>query len=153
MSKGILYDATLCIGCKMCEKGCAERNGLPYDDTIAAESQAVRTQIHSRSEQRRQIHAPPVHELRGSQLRFRLSRRRISQDRRRSGHLRRSRCMGCRYCMLACPFFVPEVRMGQDLPAGPQVRHVLRTAWPRACKPPAPMPAPPAPPNLANAMN
>jgi len=35
MSKGILYDATLCIGCKLCEKGCAERNGLPYDDTIA----------------------------------------------------------------------------------------------------------------------
>ena len=37
MSKGILYDATLCIGCKMCEKACAEHHGLPYDDNIAAE--------------------------------------------------------------------------------------------------------------------
>src|SRR6516225_4478596 len=37
MSKGILYDATLCIGCKMCEKACAEHNGLPYSDNIAAE--------------------------------------------------------------------------------------------------------------------
>ena len=37
MSKGILYDATLCIDCKLCEKGCAERNGLPYNDAIAAE--------------------------------------------------------------------------------------------------------------------
>jgi Fe-S-cluster-containing dehydrogenase component len=38
MSKGILYDATLCIGCKMCEKACAEHNGLAYDDSIAAEA-------------------------------------------------------------------------------------------------------------------
>jgi formate dehydrogenase iron-sulfur subunit len=37
MSKAILYDATLCIGCKACEQGCAERNKLPYNDAIAAE--------------------------------------------------------------------------------------------------------------------
>jgi ferredoxin len=35
MSKGILYDATLCIGCKQCEQACATENGLPYDDRIA----------------------------------------------------------------------------------------------------------------------
>ena len=34
---GILYDATLCIGCKACEQACAERNKLPYDDAIAAD--------------------------------------------------------------------------------------------------------------------
>ena len=37
MSKGILYDATVCIGCKLCEKACAERNDLPYNDSIAGE--------------------------------------------------------------------------------------------------------------------
>ena len=37
MSKGILYDATVRIGCKLSEKACAERNGLPYDDAIANE--------------------------------------------------------------------------------------------------------------------
>ena len=37
MSKAILYDSTLCIGCKACEGACAERWGLPYDDKIAAE--------------------------------------------------------------------------------------------------------------------
>src|ERR1700757_2933214 len=36
MSKGILYDATLCIGCKMCEQACAEHNGLRYDDPVGA---------------------------------------------------------------------------------------------------------------------
>ena len=38
MSYGILYDATLCIGCKQCEQGCATENGLPYDDTIAEQN-------------------------------------------------------------------------------------------------------------------
>src|ERR1035441_5828604 len=37
MSRAILYDSTLCIGCKACEGACAERWGLPYDDKIAAE--------------------------------------------------------------------------------------------------------------------
>lgn len=37
MSKAILYDATLCIDCKLCEQACAERNKLPYNEAIAAE--------------------------------------------------------------------------------------------------------------------
>ena len=37
MSKALLYDATLCIGCKQCEQGCADHNKLAYDDKIAAE--------------------------------------------------------------------------------------------------------------------
>ena len=37
MSKALLYDATLCIGCKQCEGACAEQNKLPYDDKVAAE--------------------------------------------------------------------------------------------------------------------
>jgi len=38
MPKAILYDSTLCIGCKACEGACADRWRLPYDDKIAAES-------------------------------------------------------------------------------------------------------------------
>jgi Fe-S-cluster-containing hydrogenase component 2 len=38
MSKALLYDATMCIGCKQCEQACAQQNKLPYDDTVAAES-------------------------------------------------------------------------------------------------------------------
>ena len=39
MSKALLYDATMCIGCKQCEAACAEKNKLPYNDAIAAEGQ------------------------------------------------------------------------------------------------------------------
>jgi len=38
MSKALLYDATMCIGCKQCEQACAGQNKLPYDDKVAAES-------------------------------------------------------------------------------------------------------------------
>ena len=38
MSKALLYDATLCIGCKQCEGVCASENKLPYNDAIAAEA-------------------------------------------------------------------------------------------------------------------
>ncbi len=37
MTKAILYDSTLCVGCRACEAACAERGGLPYDAKIAAE--------------------------------------------------------------------------------------------------------------------
>ena len=38
MPKAILYDSTLCVGCKACEGACAERWHLPYDDKVALES-------------------------------------------------------------------------------------------------------------------
>jgi len=37
MARAILYDSTLCIGCRECEKGCAAKWGLPYDDNIGKE--------------------------------------------------------------------------------------------------------------------
>ena len=37
MSYALLYDSTSCIGCRLCEKACAEHHNLPYDDQIAKE--------------------------------------------------------------------------------------------------------------------
>ena len=39
MSKALLYDSTMCIGCKQCEQACAGQNKLRYDDAVAAEQQ------------------------------------------------------------------------------------------------------------------
>jgi formate dehydrogenase iron-sulfur subunit len=39
VSLGILYDSSICIGCRECEKACAARWQLPYNDAIAAEEQ------------------------------------------------------------------------------------------------------------------
>jgi len=116
MSKALLYDATICIGCKQCEKACAEHNKLPYDDATAAE------EIQS-------DHKFTVVLTKDDRFMRRLCMN--CQDPACAsvcpvGALRKtaagpvlyqeSRCMGCRYCMVACPFGVPKYEWGKLAP-------------------------------------
>ncbi len=116
MSKGLLYDATMCIGCKACEQACAEKNKLPYTDAIAAE------EVQS-------DHKFTVVVSRGDKFMRRLCMN-CADPACASvcpvGALRKTaagpviyeedRCMGCRYCMAACPFGVPKYEWGKLLP-------------------------------------
>jgi len=108
MSKALLYDSTMCIDCKQCEQACAEQNKLPYDDSIAAEqyqSEHKFTAVLTRNDKfmRRlcmNCQEPacasvcPVGALKKTALGP------VTYD--------GSKCMGCRYCMVACPFSVPK---------------------------------------------
>jgi len=108
MSKALLYDATLCIGCKACERGCADQNHLAYDDSIAAQSLTSATKYttvltHGESYMRRLCmncvdptcaSVCPVGALHKNALGP------VTYD--------GNKCMGCRYCMAACPFNVPK---------------------------------------------
>jgi formate dehydrogenase iron-sulfur subunit len=116
MSKAILYDATLCIDCKLCEKACADRNHLPYDDKVAAEN-------------RLSAHKLTAVEAKGDKFMRRLC---MNCDDPTCASvcpvaaLRKtpegpvtydaSRCIGCRYCMMACPFDVPKYEWNVLLP-------------------------------------
>jgi len=116
MSKGILYDSTLCVGCRLCEGACAERWRLPYNDKVAAEERLSAhklTAIESHGERysrRLCMHCVepacasvcPVGALQKTSLGP------VVYD--------ASKCMGCRYCMLACPFQVPTYEWNQRLP-------------------------------------
>ena len=120
MTRAILYDATLCIGCLQCEAACAAQNKLPYDDNVAKEK---RTSDHkytyvatltSRSEEkfmrRMCMHCEdptcvsvcPVNAL----------------QKTKDGPVvyDESKCMGCRYCMVACPFGVPKYEWSKAIP-------------------------------------
>jgi formate dehydrogenase iron-sulfur subunit len=116
MSKALLYDATVCIGCKQCEVACAEKNKLRYDDTVAAETQ-------------QSDHKYTVVLTKGDKFMRRLCMN--CQDPACAsvcpvGALRKTaagpvtydadRCMGCRYCMIACPFSVPKYEWSKVLP-------------------------------------
>jgi formate dehydrogenase iron-sulfur subunit len=140
MSKALLYDATVCIGCKMCEKGCADHHGLPYDDSIAAEqkqSDHKYTVVLTKDDKfmRRlcmNCQDPtcasvcPVAALRKTSLGP------VTYE--------ASRCIGCRYCMMACPFSVPKYEWGKALPlvrkcdmCADRLEKGLQTACAEAC--------------------
>lgn len=108
MSKALLYDATLCIDCKQCEAACAEQNKLPYDDAIGKEerqSEHKFTVVLNKNDKYMRrlcmncqepacVSVCPVAALRKTP----------------EGPViyEAGRCMGCRYCMAACPFGVPK---------------------------------------------
>ncbi len=117
MSKAILYDSTLCVGCKLCEQACAARNKLPYDERIAAE-------------QKQSAHKFTVVLTRGDKFMRRMCMNcddpscasvcPVAALRKTADGpviYEESRCMGCRYCMAACPFGVPKYEWSKALPA------------------------------------
>jgi len=140
MSKALLYDATQCIGCKQCEAACAEHNRLRYDEGVASEA-------------RQSEHKFTVVLTKDDKFMRRLCMN--CQDPACAsvcpvGALRKtstgpvvyeaSRCMGCRYCMVACPFGVPKYEWNSINPkvqkctmCGDRVLAGLQTACAEVC--------------------
>jgi formate dehydrogenase iron-sulfur subunit len=116
MPKAILYDSTLCINCKLCEQACADRNKNPYNDTIAAEqvqSAHKFTVVLNQDEKYMRrlcmncldptcVSVCPVGAL------HKNAEGPVSYF--------EDRCIGCRYCVQACPFSVPKYEWSSTLP-------------------------------------
>lgn len=116
MSKAILYDSTLCVGCRQCEEACSTRWKLPYNEKIAAEEKisshkltTIRT-FGEKFSRKLCMHCQdpacasvcPVAALQ------KTAAGPVVYD--------EDRCMGCRYCMVACPFQVPTYEWEARLP-------------------------------------
>jgi len=112
MSKALLYDSTLCIGCKQCEQACATQNNLLYNDSVAAEEiqsahKLTAVLTHGDKFMRRLcMHCEnpacasvcPVgafHKTKEGPVVYDVWK-----------------CIGCRYCMAACPFSTPKYEWG-----------------------------------------
>src|SRR5947209_667728 len=116
MSLAILYDSTMCVDCKECERGCAKRWGHPYDDKIASEENISAHKFVSiqttgdKFSRRSCMHCVeptcasvcPV----GAMQKTALGP--VVYD--------ETKCIGCRYCMQACPFQVPTYEWTARLP-------------------------------------
>jgi len=116
MAKAILYDSTQCVGCRACEEGCAKRWNIPYNETIAKEehiSAHKLTAVVTHGERYSRllcmhcadsacVSVCPVAALQKSALGA------VVYD--------EDRCMGCRYCMVACAFQVPSYEWESRLP-------------------------------------
>jgi formate dehydrogenase iron-sulfur subunit len=116
MTRAILFDSALCVGCRSCEQACAERWKLPYDEKIAATERLSENKLTTiqtfgeRYSRRLCMHCKeptcasvcPVGALQKTALGP------VVYD--------EPRCIGCRYCMQACPFNVPVYEWSKALP-------------------------------------
>jgi Fe-S-cluster-containing dehydrogenase component len=114
-SKAILVDTTKCIGCRMCERACAEANGLP-EPPKSVESGKVRDTSETQWTvvNRYETENGPVnvkrqcmHCLQPACTSACLTKAMYKTE---EGPViwRGDKCMGCRFCMLSCPFDVPK---------------------------------------------
>jgi Fe-S-cluster-containing dehydrogenase component len=124
---GVLVDTTRCVGCRMCEFGCAnangEANGLEkpsFDEPLTPER---------RTNEKRWT-AVQAHEVGGRRITVKRQCMHCLQPACTSACLTKamyktadgpvtwqaSKCMGCRYCMLSCPFDVPKFEYHSAVP-------------------------------------
>lgn len=112
MAWGILTDVTRCVGCKACVYACKEINGLPRDEAqhLNSETWCV-VETRAGLNVRRQcmhcldpacVSVCPVGALE------KHPEGPVTYD--------EDACMGCRYCMLACPYRVPKYEWESPLP-------------------------------------
>jgi formate dehydrogenase iron-sulfur subunit len=115
---GILYDSTRCVGCQSCEMACALAHGLPEPDP---EDYPVPGVLRKTNENRRTVINAYENETLGeiyvksqcmhcNQPACASACLTQAMHKTRSGPVvwRDKKCMGCRYCMVSCPFDVPK---------------------------------------------
>ena len=116
MVKAVLYDSTQCVCCRLCESACSERSKLTYDDAIAADERLSASKLTTikthgeRYSRRKCMHCQepacasvcPVGALQKTSLGP------VIYD--------ETKCIGCRYCMVACPFQVPAYEWSSMTP-------------------------------------
>jgi formate dehydrogenase iron-sulfur subunit len=113
--RGILYDAARCKGCRGCEYDCAEANGLPEpppskeikglrktDDkhrTVVNEFKTSKGIVYAKT-QCMHCNEPACAAACLTQ----------AMTKTKDGPViwRSDKCMGCRYCMVSCPFDIPK---------------------------------------------
>ena len=123
----VLVDTTKCIGCRGCEAACAEANHLPDppDDEKAFEKpRQTSTQVFT------VVNRSPVKPRAGGERFAKTQCMHCVEpacasacpakalEKTASGPVvyHQERCLGCRYCMVACPFGVPQFEYEKTAP-------------------------------------
>ncbi len=127
---GMLIDTTKCIGCRACELACNEANKLPkpkvdlLSDTVFAEKRDTTPDAFT------VVNRFPNEKNPKEPIFVRRQCMHCNQPACASACLVRAfektkeaavvynkdRCMGCRYCMIACPFDIPKYQYDSPLP-------------------------------------
>ncbi len=125
-SKGVLFDATRCIGCRKCEKACNEVSGLPAPtapfDNLEVLDTKRRTSVDAFTVVNK-YQGPTGPLYRKIQCNHCLEPACASAcfvrafEKLPNGAVvyDETMCVGCRYCMIACPFEIPTYEYDEPL--------------------------------------
>ncbi len=131
---GMLYDSTLCIGCRACVRRCQEANDLPEAPT-AGEGMPTDLDCHTKNiiqriengDRRAFMKRQCMHCvdpscvsvcMMGALHKEGRAKREIAGERVGSDIVLWDKwtCVGCRYCQIACPFNVPKFEWTSAFP-------------------------------------
>jgi len=124
---GILVDTTRCIGCRRCEKACAEVNNLPVPNISETANEAVFKKMRKTTdiqytvtnlyETEKGNFFVPWRCMHCNQPGCRSACLVYAMQKRTTGHVTwDTNCMGCRLCMLSCPFDIPKFEYQEAIP-------------------------------------
>jgi len=112
MSVGLLFDSTRCIGCGACSAACKEANGLPLpiEDHTTAYTWTVVENVGGVNVRRLCFHCaePTCASVCPVAALTKTPQGPVVYD--------AERCIGCRYCIMACPFGVPKYQWDRPIP-------------------------------------
>lgn len=112
---GVLYDSTRCVGCQTCEVSCAEANGLtpptetPEAGKIRKTTDKYRTVINAFQTDKGEVYAK-TQCMHCNEPACGAACLTQAMHKTYEGPViwRGNKCMGCRYCMVSCPFDIPK---------------------------------------------
>jgi formate dehydrogenase iron-sulfur subunit len=113
--KAVLYDATLCLGmdCRLCELACKQWNKLPRDmtfthiKTTGVEDNGASVQVISKHQCMHCLEPSCAEACLVGAL-HKTANGPVVYD--------ENKCIGCRYCMVACPFGAPTFEWDKTVP-------------------------------------
>jgi formate dehydrogenase iron-sulfur subunit len=122
--QGVLYDSTRCLGCRACERVCAKEHNLPEPkdelkagvmrNTSETQRCAINNYVTSKGEVFRKKQCMHCNEPACAAACLTQAMYKTKEG---PVIWRGDKCMGCRYCMVSCPFEVPKFEYNSANPA------------------------------------
>lgn len=132
-SLGMLNDSTRCIGCKACQAACKKENKLPMEPTLGEEEKLGRAVYDSpRGLSDRTYTLIKMHEDDATGEATFVKHQcmhcidpacasacivgALKKQKNGAVQYNAAMCMGCRYCMVACPYSIPQFEWHKAIP-------------------------------------